>query len=136
MSTSFMSFEEILAIHRLSERDLSQVCSKEHRDELTKRINDWKAVGAALGFTQEELDMIDGGFPNEEQKKTTLLFQWSMRDKKEATHLNLARSLFTGGLLDLLQELCVLLTAPGATPTTPAGQYPIITANTSKLAIS
>ena len=136
MSTSFMSFEEILAIHRLSERDLSQVCSKEHRDELTKRINDWKVVGTALGFTQEQLDIIDNSFEGEEQKKTVLFVQWSMRDGKEATYFNLAKLLFAGGLLDLLQELCVLLTAPGATPTTPAGQYPIITANTSKLAIS
>ena len=123
MSTS--SLEEILVIHRLSERDLTQVCSKEHRGEFTKRLNDWKAVGGALGFTQEELDMIDSGFQTEEQKKTTLLFQWSMRDKKEATYLNLAKSLFAGELLDLLQELCVLLTAPRTTPTTPAGQHPI-----------
>ena len=117
MSTSF---EEILAIHRLSEGDLSQVCSKEHRNELTKRINDWKAVGDALGFAWEELDMIDGGFPNEEQKKTALLIQWSMRVGKEATYLNLAQLLFAGGLLELLQDLCVLLRAPRATPTTPA----------------
>ena len=101
-------FEDILAKYHLSEGDLNCVCSKEHRDELTKRINDWKAVGAALGFTQEELDMIDSGFPDEEQKKTTLLFQWSMRDKKDATCLNLAKLLFAGGLLDLLQELCSL----------------------------
>ena len=40
-------FEEILAIHHLSEGDLNRVCSKEHRDEFTKRIIDWKAVGAA-----------------------------------------------------------------------------------------
>ena len=115
------SFEEILANHRLSDEYLTRICSKEHRDELTKRIKDWKAVGAALGFTQEELDMIDGGLTNEEQKKTTLLLQWSMREKKNATYLNLANSLFAGGLVDLLQELCSL--APRATPTTPAGQH-------------
>ena len=114
-------FEEILSIHRLSEGDLYQICSKEHRDEVTRRIKDWKAVGVALGFTQEELDMIDGGFQSEEQKKTALLFQWSMRDKKEATYLNLAKLLFAGGLLDLLQELCVLLSE--ATPTILAGTY-------------
>ena len=50
-----------------------------------KRIKDWKAVGAILGFTQEELDMIDGGYKNDDQKKTTLLIQWSMRHGKEAT---------------------------------------------------
>ena len=122
MSTSF---EEILAIHRLSEGDLSQVCSKEHRDELTKRINDWKAVGAALGFTQDYIESIDSNFQSDEQKMTILFFQWSMRDGKEATYLNLAKLLFAGGMLDLLQELCVLLTAPGGTPTTPAGQHPI-----------
>ena len=126
MSTSF---EEILAIHRLSEGDLSQVCSKEHRDEFTKRINDWKAVGAALGFTQEELDMIDGGYENDVQRKITLFIQWSMRDRKEATYLNLAKLLFAGGMLDLLQELCVLVPRP-ATPTPPAGQH-TLTANAS-----
>ena len=65
------SFEEVLAIHSLSEENLILLCSKEHRDEFTKRMKDWKAVGAALGFTREELDMIDGGLTNEEQKKTT-----------------------------------------------------------------
>jgi hypothetical protein len=127
------SFEEILAIHCLSEEYLTQICSKEHKDEFAKRMKDWKAVGAALRFTREELDMIDSaGFPNEEQKKITLLLQWSMREKKEATYLSLAKSLFAGGLLDLLQELCILV--PRATPTTtPAGQliihryYPVIT---------
>ena len=78
-------------------------------------------MGAALGFTREELDMIDGGFANEDQKKITLLFQWSMREKKNATYLNLAKFLFAGGQGDLLQELCSLV--PKATPTTPAGQY-------------
>ena len=116
-------FEEFLAIHCLSEEYLTRTCSKEHRDELTKRMKDWKAAGAALGFTQEELDMIDSGpfTLNEEQKKATLLFQWNMREKKNATYLNLAKSLFAGGLVDLLQELCSLV--PRATPTPPAGQY-------------
>ena len=123
------SFEEILAIDCLSEDYLTRICSKEHRDELTKRMKNWKAVGAALGFTQEELDMIDGGLTNEEQKKTTLLLQWSMREKKNATYLNLAKSLFAGGQGDLLQELCSLV--PKATPTPPAGQY-----NNTKFAIS
>ena len=54
------SLKHILATYRLDERDLKQVCSKEHRDEFATRIVDWKAVGAALGFTQEDLDMIDG----------------------------------------------------------------------------
>ena len=120
MATS-SSFEEILANHSLSEEYLTRICSKEHRDELTKRMKDWKAVGAALGFTQEDLDTIDDGFANEEQKKATLLFHWSTQEKKNATYLNLAKSLFAGGLVDLLQELCSLV--PRATPTPPAGQH-------------
>ena len=119
MAAGFEDIHEILALHRLSEGDLDKLCSKEHRDELTKRMKDWKAVGAALGFTNEELDMIDNGYENDGQKKTTLLIQWSMRGGKEATYLNLAKLLFAGELLDLLQELCVLLS--GATPTIPAG---------------
>ena len=119
------SFEEILAIHCLSEEYLTRICSKEHRDEFTKRMKDWKAVGIALGFTQEDLDMIDSaGFPNDEQKRTALLLQWSMREKKNATYLNLAKSLFAGGLVDLLQELCSLV--PRATPTIPAGQHCLV----------
>jgi hypothetical protein len=133
------SFEEILAIHCLSEAYLTQICSKEHKDEFAKRMKDWKAVGAALGFAEEELDMIDSGFPSEEQKKATLLFQWCMREKKEATYLSLAKSLFAGGLLDLLQELCILV--PRATPTPPAGQliihcFYLVNTCTSKLAIT
>ena len=115
------SFKEILAIHCLSEEHLAQICSKEHRDEFTKRIKNWKAVGAALGFTREVLNLIDSGSTNEEQKKATLLLQWSIRENKNATYLNLAKSLFAGGLTDLLQELCSLV--PRATPTTPAGQH-------------
>ena len=122
--TTRSSLEEIFVIHRLDERDLNQLCSKEHREEFTKRIKNWKAVGDALGFTQEELDMIDSGFPSEEQKKTALLIQWSMRDKKEATYLNLAKLLFTGEQLDLLQVLCSIIAK--ATSTTPAGQYSLI----------
>ena len=109
-----ISFEEILVIHRLSKGDLSQVCSKEHRDELTKRINDWKAVGVALGFTQEQLDIIDNSFEGEEQKKTVLFVQWNMRDVKEATYLNLAKLLFAGEQLELLQEVCTIVSK--ATP--------------------
>ena len=123
MATS-SSFEEILAIHCLCEENLTRICLKEHKDEFAKRIKDWKVVGAALGFTREELDMIDSNpFTNEEQKKAALLFQWSMREKKNSTYLSLAKSLFAGGLLDLLQELYILV--PRATPTTPAGQYVI-----------
>ena len=118
------NLEEILAIHGLEERDLDQKCSIEHREEFAKRIKNWKVVGAALGFTQEELDMIDSGFPSEEQKKTALLFQWSMRDKKEATYLNLAKLLFAGEQLDLLQVLCSIIAK--ATSTTPAGQHSFI----------
>ena len=113
-------FEEILSIHRLNEGDLNQICSKEHINEVTKRIKDWKAMGAALGFTQEELDTIDSGYESDDQKKTTLFIQWSMRIGKEATYLNLAKLLFAGGLLDLLQELCVVVPR-----TTPTGQHTI-----------
>ena len=110
------NLEDILAIYRLDERDLKRPCSKEHRDELTKRIKDWKAVGAALGFTQDELDMIDSGYENDDQKKTTLLIQWSMRFGKEATYLKLAKELFAGKQLDLLQQLCTVINE--ATPST------------------
>ena len=103
------SLKDILVIYRLDERDLKQTCSKEHKDEFIKRIKDWKAVGAVLGFTQEELDMIDGGYENDDQKKTTLLIQWSMRFGKEATYLKLAKQLFAGKQLDLLQQLCTVI---------------------------
>ena len=108
------NLKDIFAIYRLDERDLKQACSKEHKDEFIKRIKDWKAVGAVLGFTQEELDMIEGGYENDDQKKTTLLIQWSMRFGKEATYLKLAKQLFTGKQLDLLQQLCTVISK--ATP--------------------
>jgi hypothetical protein len=69
----------------------------------------WKAVGGALGFTEEDLAMIDGEYESDDQKKTTLLFQWSMRLGKEATYLNLAKHVFAGGLMDLLQQLCTII---------------------------
>ena len=103
------SLKHILAAYRLNERDLKQTCSKEHRDEFATRILDWKAVGAVLGFTQEELDMIDGEHEDDDQKKSTLLFQWSIRFGKEATYLKLAKHLFAEALLDLLQQLCTIL---------------------------
>ena len=117
------SLKEILITHGLNEKDLGEICSNEHRDELTKTITDWKAVGAALGFTQEELDIIDSGFPSEEQKKTALLFQWSMRDKKEATYFRLAEYLFAGRLLYLLDELCRIINFYKATLIVPTGQF-------------
>ena len=117
MATSY-SLKDVLAIHRLDEGNLNQTCSQQHKDELTKRIKNWKAVGVALGFTQEHLESINNHFQSDEQKKTVLLFQWSTRDGNEATYLNLAKLLFDGGLLDLLQELCGLLTK--AQPTSPA----------------
>ena len=111
------NLKDILAIYRLDERDLKQACSKEHKDEFTKKIKDWKVMGAALGFTQEELDMIsDGGYENDDQKKTTLLIQWSMRHGKEATYLKLAKQLFAGKQLDLLQLLCTIISK--TTPST------------------
>ena len=85
--------EETLAIHRLDEGDLDQICSKEHREEFTKRIKDWKVVGIVLGFTQEHLGSIDNCFQSEEKKKTVLLFQWIVRDGEEATYLKLAKLL-------------------------------------------
>ena len=109
-TTGTRCLEEILAIHCLSEGDLNQIYSKEHRDELINKIKDWKVVGAALGFSQKELDLIDSGYENDNQKKTGLFVQWSMRDGEEATYLKLANVLFAGKQLDLLQELCVLLT--------------------------
>ena len=103
------SLKHILATYRLDERDLKQTCSKEHRNEFATRIVDWKAVGAVLGFTREELDMIDGEHEDDDQKKSTLLFQWSIRFGKEATYLKLAKHLFAGDLLDLLQQLCTII---------------------------
>ena len=117
------SLEEILAVHHLDRRYLNQICSKERRDELTKRIKDWKTVGVALGFTQDELDMIDSGYEKDSQKKTTLLIQWSMRERKRATYINLAKLLFAGGLLDPLKDLCSILTeAMPASPTPCSGE--------------
>ena len=110
------SLKEVLAAHGLNEKDLGKICSSEHRDELIGTITNWKEVGAALGFTQEDLDMIASGFPSEEQKKAALLFQWSMRDKKEATYFRLAKFLFAGGLLYLLDELCRIINFSKATP--------------------
>ena len=115
--------DDFLAAHRLDRRDLQRVCSKVHRDEFSKRINrDWKAVGTVLGLSQEQLDAIDAEYESEEQKKTVLFDQWSEMDGEKATYLKLAEMLFAGQL-NLLQELCLILT--DTTPHTPAslGQY-------------
>ena len=110
------NLKEILATHGLTETDLGQICSREHRDELAGTITNWKEVGIALEFTQEDLNVIDGGIQSEEQKKTALLFQWSMRDKKEATYLRLAEFLFDRRLLSLLDELCRIINFNKPTP--------------------
>ena len=129
MAAKKSSLKGILAIHRLDERNLNRACSNEHRNELTKRIKDWKAVGAAMGFTQKELDMIDSGYEKDGQKKTTLFIQWSMRDGKEATYLNLAKLLIAGKQLDLLEQLCTIIKL--ATPTSSTGKFNIITGEIS-----
>ena len=116
------NLKKILTTHGLNEKDLGQICSKEHRDELTKTIKDWKAVGAALGFTQEDLDVIDSEYDNEDQKKNTLFIHWSMRDKKEATYFRLAKFFFAGGLLYLLDELCRIINLNKVTLIAPTGQ--------------
>ena len=109
--------DDILTARHLDRRDLQRVCSKVHRDEFSKRIRDWKAVGTALGLSQEQLDAIDAAHESEEQKKTILFDQWSERDGEKATYLKLAEVLFAGQL-DLLQELCSILA--DATPHPPA----------------
>ena len=111
------NLDDFLTAHRLDRRDLRRICSKEHRDEFAKRIRDWKAVGAVLGFTQEQLDAIDAEHNSEEQKKTILFDQWSEDNGEKATYLKLAELLFAGQL-NLLQELCLILAS--ATPHTPA----------------
>ena len=116
------SLKHIFATYRLDERDLKQACSKERRDEFATRIVDCKAVGAALGFTQEELDMIDGEYENDDQKKTALLFQWRIRFGKEATYLKLAKHLFAVDLLDLLQQLCTIISKA----TTSTGKFTLL----------
>ena len=115
------TLDEIFANYNQSEENLTRLCSDEHRDELAKKIKDWKSVGPALRFNQRELNMIDNGYENDDQKKTTLLIQWSMRKGKGATYLNLAKLLFDGGLLDPLTELCCILAR--ATPRS-TGQRP------------
>ena len=122
MSTSL---SEILATHGLHENALKRAVAKEDKLELAKRINDWKAVGVALGFTQEDLDLYDDAFETDELKKNNIIIQWTVKHRKEATYFKLAQILFDGGLRDLLKDLCVL--SKKSTPTNPAsvesGQY-------------
>ena len=109
---------EILATRGLDRNSLMEILSKEDRQELCERIQNWKAVGVALGFTQEELNKIDNSFENDEGKKRNLFWKWIVRHRREATYLKLAQVLFDGGLRHPLGELCdVLLTK--ATPTNP-----------------
>ena len=109
--------DDFLTAHCLDRRHLQRVCSKVHRDEFSKRIRDWKAVGTALGLSQEQLDAIDAAHESEEQKKTVLFDQWSERDGEKATYLKLAE-LLLAEQLNLHQELCLILA--DATPHTPA----------------
>ena len=114
MSTSL---SEILVTHGLDESVLKRILSKEDRQELCSRIKEWKAVRVALGFTQEELDIIDDQYENDERKKNNLFWKWIVKHRREATYLKLAQVLFDGGLRDLLGELCAILTK--ATPINP-----------------
>ena len=115
MSTSL---SEILATHGLHENALKREVAKEDKLELAKRINDWKAVGVALSFTQEDLDLFDDTFETDELKKNNIIIQWTMKYRKEATYFKLAQVLFDGGIKDLLKDLCAILMK--STPTNPA----------------
>ena len=125
MSTSL---SEILVTHGLDESVLKRILSKEDRQELCERIKEWKTVGVALGFTQEELDIIDDQYENDERKKNNLFWKWIVKHRREATYLKLAQVLFDGELTDLLEDLCAILMK--AAPTNPIsvklGQYNII----------
>ena len=115
MATSSTALSEVLAVHGLDENDLMRTLSKEHRQELTERIENWKAVGAVLGFDQDELDVIDQEYENVQQKKTNLFVQWIVRHRGEATILKLAEQLFTGEKMDLLKDLCGILASDTST---------------------
>ena len=114
--------DDFLTAHRLDRRDLQRVCSKVHRDEFSKRIRDWKAVGTALGLSQEQLDAIDAAHKSEEQKKIILFDQWSERDGEKATYLKLAE-LLLAGQLNPLQELCSILADATLHTPSSSGQY-------------
>ena len=112
MSTTL---SEILAVHGLDKNDLRRTLSKEHRQELTERIENWKAVGAVLGFDQDELDVIDQQYNKTKQKMTNLFVRWIVRHRGEATYLKLAEQLFTGERIDLLKDLCGILASDTST---------------------
>ena len=61
---SLTTLSEILSVHGLNEKDFRRTLSKKHRQELTERIENWKAVEAVLGFGQDELDIIDQEYEN------------------------------------------------------------------------
>ena len=109
--------DEILATHGLDKNSLMEILSKEDRQELCERIQDWKAVGVVLGFTQEEVKKIDNSFENVEGKKNNLFWKWIMKHRREATYLKLAQVLFEGGLRDLLEDLCAIIV--GTMPKSP-----------------
>ena len=100
---------EILAGHGLDENSLRRTLTKKHRQELTERIDNWEDLVAVLGFDQDELEIIDQEYENVQQKKTNLFVQWIVRHRDDATYLNLAEQLFTGGRMDLLKDLCGIL---------------------------
>ena len=122
MSTSL---SEILFTHGLDESILKRTLSKEDRQEFCERIKEWKTVGAALGFTQEELDIIDDQYENDEGKKNILFWKWIVKHRREATYLKLTQVLFDGGLTDLLEDLCAILmkAAPTNSISVKLGRY-------------
>ena len=115
MSTANHTLKEILVTNNLDEESLKQKLSDEHRQELAKKINDWKVVGSVIGFTQEKIKTIDDDpDASEEQKKTALLIQWTERHGEEASYFKLAELLFDGEQRDLLKELCSIFSTPTA----------------------
>ena len=122
MSTSL---SDILATHGLHKNALKEAVAKEDKLVLAKRIKDWKAVGVALGFTQEDLDLYDDAFETDELKKNNIIIQWTVKHRKEATYLKLAQVLFDGGMTDLLKVLCAILkkSTPTNSASVESGQY-------------
>ena len=112
-----ISLSEILATHGLVENVLKRTVTKEDKLKLAKRIQDWKVVGVTLGFVQEDLDLYDDAFETDELKKNNIIIQWTVKHRREATYLKLAQALFDGGLRDLLEDLCDILTEATTTST-------------------
>ena len=115
------TLKEILVTHNLDEESLKRKLSDEHRKELARRVNDWKAVGSVVGFTQEQIKTIDDEYASEEQKKTALFVQWTERHGEEASYFKLAEMLFVGELRDLLNVMCSILSQTVHSPSTVSG---------------